>query len=48
MTDNNFNGEYKSPLCEEFAIMTEGAILTSSSSDMLGEFENNEIFNETL
>ena len=48
MTNNNFNREYNSPLCEEFAIMTEGAILTSSSSDMLGEFENNDVYNETF
>ena len=46
MIDQNLNGEYVSPLCEEFAILAEGTILTSSTPAMLDEFEDNSIFNE--
>lgn len=45
MTKNKFTGEYVSPKCDEFALVTEGSILTDSTG-MLGEFEDNGIFSE--
>ena len=43
-----FKENYISPVCEGFAIMTEGTILTSSTPDMLGDLENNDVYTETF
>ena len=48
MTNNKFTGEYVSPKCDEFAIITEGSILSNSTDDMLGEFDDNDIIFETF
>jgi hypothetical protein len=45
MTNNKFTGEYVSPKCDEFALVTEGSILTDSTG-MVGEFKDNDIFSE--
>ena len=43
-----FKENYISPECEEFAIISEGTILTSSTPDMLGDLENNDVYTETF
>ena len=47
MTNNKFTGEYVSPKCDEFALITEGSIL-ANSTDRLGDFDDNDIILETF